>query len=336
MFVLVRCLAQLTRHGPGEHGAQGVVAHRNDLAAIVQMIQQHQPQGHGAHGSEAHQTDSARHRADRPAPGTGVVGAIDQAQQVACEGCVFEDFVGQVTQAVVFGIGHLLNAQHRIRQGLEVAALRHALQQRLQCSFLVAGHLQHALALPRLQGVAQCLGTGLGRTGSRLHLQQVQQLLQIRICVWQRLAAVRHLGRHDDVQHRLQQPRNSLHIARHTLRQRIGRLGRQRFFGPALQLQHLQRGRVHHHLLQAQGGVSTALGVSPMQQIEHISHHGHGFEHAAAPTRLQVSRQTLAWQRCGSGGINRHGKAPRYKKLGILPTPVGAPPQAVHNGLSIQ
>ena len=63
---------------------------------------------------------------------------------------------------------------------------------------------------------------------------------------------------------------------------------------------------------------------------------GHGFEHAAAPTRLQVSRQTLAWQRCGSGGINRHGKAPRYKKLGILPTPVGAPPQAVHNGLSIQ
>ncbi|MNV23422.1 hypothetical protein D3C71_1144340 [compost metagenome] len=293
------------------------------MGLVLHVVEQHQAECHVAHGVEAHQAHGPRHGADGAPARMREMHAVDQAQQLVGERHILEDLVCEIADAVVLGVGHALDARHRVRQRRKVALVAHAPQQEVERG-IAGGRGRAGRSGPGTQGIAKLRRRriALARLARHRTLQNGPQgVVHARPQVFrqhqgfvgnavQRLPGVLLVDQWPAREQLHQHQGGRIHIHGRCRGRPGRRLGREVRRGATGQLRirhslHRRRHAEVHHPRVALG-VDHDVGrlevavhdpglVRGLQAIQHIHHQRHCVVRRAAPLLRQMLGQRLAW-----------------------------------------
>ena len=125
-------LAGRSRQSAGQIGAQKGFLQLSRIALVLHVFKQQHRNCDVAQGIESEHDHGARNGADGAATGPPVMRRVHQAQNLVGQAIVLENRIGQPVDALLVGMGQLVDRRYRIRQRREIRLVLHAADQEFQ------------------------------------------------------------------------------------------------------------------------------------------------------------------------------------------------------------
>ena len=129
-LALVHIHGHFVRQGGTEHGGGDQLTQLFRLGLVLDMLEEDQRGGKGANGMNPQHHDGPGDRADAPRKAP-VEGGIDHLEDLVGQREVLDDDAGDMIHVLVAGLGHGIDAAHRLGQHRKVALALHAAQEKL-------------------------------------------------------------------------------------------------------------------------------------------------------------------------------------------------------------